>query len=312
MRGLRLSTRRVSATGALALGAGLFVATIGVAAQQPDSQTPPPAQPPASPAQTAAPAPTATPQSPTSPAPPATAGACVVTGTVTGLGGPLPGVSITARKGYAVQSATSTGQDGSFRLALPDATYQFTLDLTGFDRVQRDVTVAKSGTCNQVVDAALQLAPRTAAAGRGAGPAAGQPAPGAQAGSLVSLVRLHPARPHRQRPAAVARVDARAARAGSRRWLSTKTPTSRRSTPRPTSARPAPPRSSSKCCCHPASDQRRWLTPSRSPARRLAWIAASSTIVATRSTAASSRTMVVEAATLRAASVKQALPRSPD
>src|SRR5262245_6269835 len=184
MKGSRLSTRRVSATGALLLGAGLFVATVGVAAQQPDSQAQQPAQPPPSPAQTAAPAPTAAPQAPASPAPSATANACVITGTVTGLGGPLPGVSVTARRGYAVQSATSTTLEGTFRLVLPDATYQFTLDLTGFDRVQKDVTVAKAGTCDQVVDAAMQLAPRTAsvASGRGAGPAAGQPAAGAQPG----------------------------------------------------------------------------------------------------------------------------------
>ena len=309
MRGLRLSTRRVSATGALALGAGLFVATIGVAAQQPDSQTPPPAQPPASPAQTAAPAPTATPQAPTSSAPPSTAGACMtVTGTISGLGGPLPGVSITARKGYAVQSATSTGLDGSFRLTLPDATYQFTLNLTGFDRVQRDVTVAKSGTCNQVVDAALQLAPRTAAAGRrrtGGGPARTR-RPGRAAWSA-----LHPARPHRQRPAAVARVDARAALAGSRRWLSTKTPTSRRSTPgqraRGRRLRAAAATAAATRLRIRGAGRRRGVH-RRGGSRR------------SRPTRRSSRRVQPRRApvrwwppaTLRAASVRQALPRSPD
>jgi hypothetical protein len=159
------------------LGAGLFVATVGVAAQQPDQAQQPAQQP------LVAPPPPA-PQAPAGAAPATAATACVITGTVTGLGGPLPGVSITARKGYAVQSATSTTQEGTFRLVLPDAAYQFTLDLTGFDRVQKDVTVAKAGTCDQVVDAAMQLAPRTAAvpAGRGAGPAAGQPAAGTQPG----------------------------------------------------------------------------------------------------------------------------------
>ncbi|HEX5108213.1 MAG TPA: TonB-dependent receptor [Vicinamibacterales bacterium] len=178
MRGSRLSTRRVSAPGALLLGVGLFAATVGVAAQQPDGQAQPPAQP------LVAPPPPAAPEAPARTAPSATANACVITGTITGLGAPLPGVSITARRGYAVQSATSTTVDGTFRLVLPDATYQFTLDLTGFDRVQRDVTVDKGATCNQVVDATMQLTPRTASvgAGRGAGPAAGQPAPGAQAG----------------------------------------------------------------------------------------------------------------------------------
>jgi hypothetical protein len=106
---------------------------------------------------------------------------CRINGLVTGLGGALPGASITVRKGDAVQGATSSGVDGTYRLTLPDGTYTVAIELTGFARVEREVTVAKaSAPCTQDVDAELQLVPRTAVAapatqpgrGRGAGPGA--------------------------------------------------------------------------------------------------------------------------------------------
>jgi hypothetical protein len=137
---------KMSAAVAVIAGAALFAETAGVIAQQ---------------------------------APP-TAAACVVTGTITGLGGPLPGVAITVRRGDAVQTATSTNIDGAYRITLPDNTYQLQADLTGFDRVQKDVTVSKTDACAQTVDLAMSLTPRTAPAptatataaprGRGAGP----------------------------------------------------------------------------------------------------------------------------------------------
>ena len=215
MKGSRLGTSSLMAAGAFIVGVSVFVATISVAAQQagpgeqpanpPQQQANPaqppgaPAQPPANPAQPPAnPAqPPASPaEQPASPAqqqanpaqpaaspaqPQAATAPCRVSGTVTGLGAPLPGVAITARKGYAVQSATSTSVDGAYRLSLPDGVYQLTIDLTGFERIQRDVTVSRT-ECAQAVDATLALAPRTPAAtaavvGRGAGPN-GTPAPG--------------------------------------------------------------------------------------------------------------------------------------
>jgi hypothetical protein len=135
---------KMSAAVAVIAGAALFAETAGVIAQQ---------------------------------APP-TAAACVVTGTITGLGGPLPGVAITVRRGDAVQTATSTNIDGAYRITLPDNSYQLQADLTGFDRVQKDVTVSKTDTCAQTVDLAMSLTPRTAPTatataaprGRGAGP----------------------------------------------------------------------------------------------------------------------------------------------
>ena len=75
-------------------------------------------------------------------APPAAA-TCTISGTITGLGGPLPGVSITVRRGDTVQTAASTDIDGTFKLTLPDASYQLTAELTGFDKTQKDVTVSQ-------------------------------------------------------------------------------------------------------------------------------------------------------------------------
>ncbi len=65
-------------------------------------------------------------------APAARAAACTISGTITGLGGPLPGVSITVRRDDTVQKAASTDIDGTFKLTLPDASYQLTAELTGF------------------------------------------------------------------------------------------------------------------------------------------------------------------------------------
>jgi hypothetical protein len=109
-------------------------------------------------------------------APPAAA-TCTISGTVTGAGGPLPGVSLTVRRGDTVHTASSTGIDGTFRLTLPDASYQITAELFGFDRTQRDVTVNKETACAQTVDLAMTLTPRMASAptapGAGRGAAAG-------------------------------------------------------------------------------------------------------------------------------------------
>ena len=110
--------------------------------------------------------------------PPATA--CTITGTITGLGGPLPGVSITVRRGDTVQTAASTDVDGTFKLALPDAAYQLTAELFGFDSTQKDVTITREerregvpvdrDACAQTVDLTLTLTPRTPSATPASGP----------------------------------------------------------------------------------------------------------------------------------------------
>src|SRR5687767_12860897 len=101
---------------------------------------------------------------------PADRAACTISGRITGAGGPLPGVSITVRRDATVQKAASTDVDGTFKLTLPDAAYQLTAELTGFDKVQKDVTVsseerregvpADKETCAQTVDLAMTLTPR--------------------------------------------------------------------------------------------------------------------------------------------------------
>ena len=142
--------RRQSTTAMRAAGAIVVMASVGLAAQQ---------------------------------APPAAA-TCTITGTITGLGGPLPGVSITARRGDAVQTAASTGIDGKFKLTLPDAAYQLTAELFGFDKAQKDLTVSREA-CAQTVDLAMTLTARTASTpntasrpganrGAGAGPRGGR------------------------------------------------------------------------------------------------------------------------------------------
>src|SRR5512144_73759 len=109
---------------------------------------------------------------------PPPAATCTIHGTITGAGGPLPGVSITARRGDAVLTAGSTGPDGTYKLTLPDASYQVTAELFGFERIQKDVAVNRE-SCAQTIDLAMALTPRVASvtpnagraqgAGRGAG-----------------------------------------------------------------------------------------------------------------------------------------------
>jgi len=121
-------------------------------------------------------------------APPAAA-TCTIHGTITGVGGPLPGVALTLRRGDTVQSAASTGVDGTFKLTLPDASYQLTAELFGFDKTQKDVTVSKDA-CAQTVDLTMTLTPRVANAVPNAGPST---APGAGRGGRGAGPRGGPA-----------------------------------------------------------------------------------------------------------------------
>src|SRR5262245_46020357 len=134
--------RRISTTAMRAAGAIVVMASVGLGAQQ---------------------------------APPA-APTCTIVGTITGLGGPLPGVSITARRGETVQTAASTGIDGRFKLTLPEASYQLTAELFGFDRTQKDVAIDKDSCAQQTVDLTLALTPRVATATPSAPSTAGRAA----------------------------------------------------------------------------------------------------------------------------------------
>jgi trimeric autotransporter adhesin len=116
--------------------------------------------------------------------------ACTISGTVTGLGGPLPGVSITVRRDDTLRSASSTNVDGTFKLTLPEASYQLTAELTGFVTTQKDVTVSREAqACTQTVALTMTLTPRAVSAsaatpeavaatsptGRGVGPGGRRP-----------------------------------------------------------------------------------------------------------------------------------------
>jgi hypothetical protein len=129
---------------------------------------------------------------------PPPAATCTITGIITGLGGPLPGVSITIRRGDAVQTAASTDIDGTFKLTVPDASYQLTAELTGFEKAQKDLTVSKDTACAQKVDLTMALTPRVArtaantpagtapAEGRAAGAGRRGGGPGGRAGGPVA------------------------------------------------------------------------------------------------------------------------------
>jgi hypothetical protein len=124
-------------------------------------------------------------------APPAAA-TCTISGTITGLGGPLPGVSITVRRDGTVQRAASTDIDGTFKLTLPDASYQLSAELTGFDSTQKDVTVSKDA-CAQTVDLTMTLTPRLAAARSGQAPGDAPPPAGRGAGAAGARAGRTPA-----------------------------------------------------------------------------------------------------------------------
>jgi len=104
---------------------------------------------------------------------PPTAAACTISGTISGLGGPLPGVSITVRSGDTVRTAASTGIDGTFKLSLPDASYQLTAELFGFDSTQKELTVSRD-SCAQTVNLTMTLTPRVASATPAAAPSSGR------------------------------------------------------------------------------------------------------------------------------------------
>src|SRR5687768_12878573 len=124
-------------------------------------------------------------------APPAAA-ACTISGTITGLGGPLPGVSITVRRDATVQKAASTDIDGTYKLTLPDASYQLSAELTGFNPTQKDITVSREerregvpvdrDACAQTVDLTMTLTPRTPG-GAGGRTASATPPAGRGAGA---------------------------------------------------------------------------------------------------------------------------------
>lgn len=103
------------------------------------------------------------------PAPPPEA-LCRVSGRVSGAGTALPGVSITLRTNGAIQSATSSGMDGTYHLMAPQGAYELRAELTGFDPVVRQLSMSPSD-CQQTLDVVMTLTPRAASRPAAAGPA---------------------------------------------------------------------------------------------------------------------------------------------
>lgn len=110
---------------------------------------------------------------------------CRISGVARGAGVTLPGVTVTILAGDAVRTAGATQADGTYRLSAPPGTYHLRAELTGFDRLERDLVIAAPPSCAQTVDLVLTLTPRRAAAPAAAGGAraAGAGTRGADAGA---------------------------------------------------------------------------------------------------------------------------------
>jgi hypothetical protein len=103
----------------------------------------------------------------------AASGACRISGRATSATTPLPGVTVIVQSDGAVKSATSTDPDGTYHVILPAGTYRLSAELTGFARIERDLSITDT-SCAQTVDLQLALAPRqptAQSASRGTGPA---------------------------------------------------------------------------------------------------------------------------------------------
>lgn len=91
------------------------------------------------------------------PAPPP----CVVSGTVTSGDTLLPGVSIVLTHAGAVAAASSTDENGVFRVRVSPGEYAVAAQMAAFAAFERTVTVAEgSGSCAATLDVALTLASR--------------------------------------------------------------------------------------------------------------------------------------------------------
>src|SRR5262245_42130776 len=85
---------------------------------------------------------------------------CVLTGTVTSAGQPLPGVAVTAMADDRLVAASSTAPGGAYQLRLAAAgTYRVRVELAAFAPVDQTVTLEPS-TCHGVVNFTMTLASR--------------------------------------------------------------------------------------------------------------------------------------------------------
>jgi trimeric autotransporter adhesin len=88
--------------------------------------------------------------------------ACRITGRAVGAAVPLPGVAISVLNGSTVHTATSTATDGTYRLSLPAGSYRLRAELTGFEGIEREISIEAGAACEQAVDLAFTLTPRHA------------------------------------------------------------------------------------------------------------------------------------------------------
>lgn len=88
------------------------------------------------------------------------AGTCRIAGTAASGSTPLPGVSITASVDGSPKYATSTDVDGTYQLAVAPGPYQIAAELTGFQRVERPLTISAEA-CAASLDFQLSLEPRS-------------------------------------------------------------------------------------------------------------------------------------------------------
>ncbi|HSC26118.1 MAG TPA: carboxypeptidase regulatory-like domain-containing protein [Vicinamibacterales bacterium] len=100
---------------------------------------------------------------------------CAVKGRATSGGTPLPGVSLVAFSGETVTGATSTDADGTYRLLLPPGSFRLTAELTGFQPIERELTLGEP-PCDHVADLVFVLAPRSRPTSAAAPPGQGSEA----------------------------------------------------------------------------------------------------------------------------------------
>jgi hypothetical protein len=94
------------------------------------------------------------------PAPP-----CLLTGTVTSGGMPLPGVSIVFSQFEGIAAASSTDEGGAFRVRLSPGEYAVSAQLAAFAPHQERIAVTPGpGACGATLDITLTLASRNGAA----------------------------------------------------------------------------------------------------------------------------------------------------
>jgi trimeric autotransporter adhesin len=107
-------------------------------------------------------------QTPERPTAPGRVERCRITGRATSGNVPLPGVSISVQAADALKAATSTDSDGRFLIVFaPGVTLHLAADLTGFLRVEREITLS-APPCDTTVDFTLSLRPRAEPAPAGA------------------------------------------------------------------------------------------------------------------------------------------------